>query len=491
MDNTIDLKKENLALIADRLPVPAYDREKLETGIVHVGVGGFHRAHLAVYVHQLLSAGIADNWRICGVGLREGDRKMQAVLNKQDSLYTLMVRHPDGEAKPEVIGSITDFILGVDDPEAVIERMAMSATKIVSLTITEGGYNYDTVTDKFNFDDSDVRHDLQYPNRPRTIFGFLTAALRRRRDAGLPGFTLLSCDNVQENGDVAKSAVLAFTRKQDPELAKWVEREVSFPNSMVDRITPVTTPAEISYLEDEYGVRDEWPVTCEPFIQWVVEDDFTNGRPPFEKVGVQFVKDVKPYEKMKLRLLNAGHSFLGVLGALQGHPTIDACTEDPLFATALRAFMDEEVTPTLDELEGIDLGRYKDSLLERFANPNIKDSVGRICSESSAKLPKFLLPTLRDNLAAGRAIRYATLVIAAWCYYSDKGVNRHGQPLEMIDAQLEELRNAAGNTPNDALAFLKVRSVFGDLVNNERFSALYTKLVSALYDDVDMRHHLS
>lgn len=491
MSKTINLQKENLPLLAERLPVPQYDREKGQPGIVHIGVGGFHRAHLALYVHKLLSEGLAENWRICGVGLREGDRRMQEVLDRQDGLYTLIVRHPDGKVEPEVIGSITDFILGVDDRDAVIDRMAAPSTKIVSLTITEGGYNYDAVTETFNFAEPGIVHDLEHPDQPTTVFGFLTAALRKRRDAGLPGFTLLSCDNVQENGDVAKATVLAFAGRQDPELAEWIEREVRFPNSMVDRITPVTTPEETSYLKNEYGLLDEWPVTCEPFLQWVVEDDFANGRPSFETVGVQFVTDVKPYEKMKLRLLNAGHSFLGILGALQGYPTIDACTRDPLFAAGLRNFMDKEVTPTLDELEGIDLDRYKDSLLERFANPNIKDSVSRICSESSAKLPKFLLPTLRENLETGGDIRFATLVIAAWCYYSDRETDREGHSFTVIDERREELRRAAQNTVNDPLAFLRQPAVFGDLVDNERFTTLYARTVNSIYKDGTISSHLA
>ena len=261
-------------------------------------------------------------------------------------------------------------------------------------------------------------------------------------------------------------------------MAAYIEKEVRFPNSMVDRITPVTTPSDIDYLETTYDLKDEWPVTCEPFIQWVIEDNFSNGRPEFEKVGVQFVPDVKPYEKMKLRLLNAGHSVLGILGALHGHPTINACMEDDIFVTYLRAFMDQEATPVLDKLEGIDLTAYKDSLQERFANPNIKDSVSRICSESSAKLPKFLIATIQDNLASGGSIDYATLVIAAWCYYSDKGIDKNGQTIEIIDAMQDQLHAAASNTKTDPLAFIRQESLFGNLINNERFTTIYTVIGS-------------
>ncbi|MGB5430639.1 mannitol dehydrogenase family protein, partial [Eudoraea sp.] len=381
------------------MPVPNYNRSADKIGIVHIGVGGFHRAHQAYYLHQLRQLGEASDWGICGIGLREADAKLHDIFNKQDHLYTLMVKHPDGKIEPEVIGSIVDFKMGTTDPEPVIAQMAHADTRIVSLTITEGGYNFNPTTGEFNFDNPDIQHELQNPQEPKTVYGFLTAALKRRHDAGLSAFTILVCDNIEHNGDMMRKMLGTFAEAQDPDLAKWIAQEVSFPNSMVDRITPVTTQADIETLAQNYGVADAWPVTCEPFIQWVVEDKFSNGRPAFEKVGVQFVPDVGPYEKMKLRLLNAGHSVLGLLGALHGHPTINACVEDELFAAYLRAFLDKEATPVLGKIEGIDLSDYKDSLLERFANPNIKDSVSRICAESSAKLPKFLIPTIHENLA--------------------------------------------------------------------------------------------
>ena len=322
------------------------------------------------------------------------------------------------------------------------------------------------------------------------MYGYLTAALRKRRDAALPAFTVMSCDNIQHNGEVTRDMLLTFARRQDAALAEWIEREVRFPNTMVDRITPVTTPEDIDYLRDTYGILDAWPVTCEPFIQWVVEDTFSNGRPELEKVGVQFVPDVKPYEKMKLRLLNAGHSVLGLLGAIHGHPTINACMEDEVFVAYVRAFMDQEATPVLDAVEGIDLSDYKDSLQERFANPTIKDSVSRICSESSAKLPKFLIATIRENLAQEGSIQYATLVIAAWCYYSDKGINKNGQPIEIIDAMSKELHRAAQQTSTDPLAFIRQESLFGDLIQNERFTRVYAEMIQEIYGDVRIRKHM-
>ena len=255
---------------------------------------------------------------------------------------------------------------------------------------------------------------------------------------------------------------------------------------MVDRITPVTQEKDIEYLSDSFGVADEWPVTCEPFIQWVIEDTFSNGRPPYENVGAQFVPDVTPYEKMKLRLLNAGHSVLGIPGAVYGHPTINACMQDGVFSTFMRAFMDREATPVLDTVEGIDLEKYKDTLETRFSNPNIKDSVSRICSESSAKLPKFLMPTLRENLQRNGSIKYATFILAAWCYYSDKQVNRNNEPLEIIDAMSEQLHHAAKGTAGDTLSFLKLDKILGDLIEHKRFVDVYSEMIHRIYNAPDI-----
>jgi mannitol 2-dehydrogenase len=486
MKEFIHLKQENLEILADRIVCPSYDRKKVRAGIVHIGVGGFHRSHQAFYTDRLMSETGASSWGICGVGLREADRGMFDILKQQDYLYTLIVRYPDGRIETRIIGSIVDFMLGCDDPGAVIDKMASTDTRIVSLTITEGGYNFNPATDEFEFDNPDVQHDLRNPGSPKMVFGYLTAALKIRRDAGLPAFTIQSCDNIQHNGDMTRKMLLAFADRQDAGLARWIGSEVNFPNAMVDRITPVTTPEDIEYLRSEIGVQDAWPVTCEPFCQWVIEDKFSNGRPGWEKVGAQFVPDVTPYEKMKIRLLNAGHSVLGLLGAIYGHSTIDSCVADPLFAAYLRRFMDIEATPVLDAVEGIDLDAYKDSLIERFGNPNIKDNLARICGESSAKMPKFLISTISENLGKGGSFVYSALVIAAWCFYSDKGVNQHGRALEIVDAMKGELHQAAALTREDKLSFLRIESIFGDLIRSEEFTSLYAGMIDAIYENPDI-----
>ncbi len=486
----VKLNSQNLARLPDLIKKPTYDRSKVNVGIVHIGVGGFHRSHQAYYTDSLLEKTGDLSWGICGVGIREADRKMANVLRGQDHLYTLIVRHPNGKVENRVIGSIINFLLGPDEPDAVIELMANPATRIVSLTITEGGYNFAPSTGQFNHEHPDVAHDLANPTTPKTVFGYLTESLRRRMTAGHPPFTVQSCDNIQHNGDVARKMLLAFAERRDPQLAAWIAERVDFPNAMVDRITPVTGVAEIEYLKTEVGVLDDWPVTCEPFLQWVVEDKFSSGRPAWESVGAQFVPDVTPYETMKLRLLNAGHSVLGILGSIHGHQTIDGCIKDSLFANYLRQFMDAEVTPVLPQVEGIDLSDYKDTLIERFGNANIKDNLARICLESSAKLPVFLVPTIRENLASGGKVELAALVIAAWCYYSDKRKSKDGTDLEVVDAMQDELQQTASQTPTDGLAFLRLTEVFDDLAKSERFTQIYIRWVKEIYDNPDVTTHM-
>ncbi|WP_133010719.1 mannitol dehydrogenase family protein [Marinomonas flavescens] len=476
----LPLNQGNLASLPNSFVTPTYDRSKLKAGIVHIGIGGFHRSHEAFYTDELLATTGTTEWGICGVGLREADRKIGDILKQQDYLYTLVVKHPDGKIENRVIGSIIDFMLSVDDAAAVTDKMASADTKIVSLTITEGGYNFNPATNEFDFTNPDVQHDLENPQDPKMVFGFLTEALRKRRAAGLPAFTIQSCDNIQHNGNMTRKMLLAFAEKQDADLAKWIEQEVRFPNAMVDRITPVTTPEDIATLQAS-GVDDAWPVVCEPFAQWVIEDTFSNGRPAWENVGVQFVPDVTPYETMKIRLLNAGHSVLGLLGSIHGHQTIDGCVADPLFATYLRRFMDVEATPVLAPVEGINLENYKSALIERFGNPNVKDNLARICLESSSKLPKFLIPTITENMAKGGSIKFAALVIAAWCYYSDKGVNKNGAALDIVDDMKAELHTAAAGSQEDKLSFLKLTDVFGDLAQSTAFTDVYVAMLDGLY----------
>ena len=462
------------------LATPRYDRSALTAGIVHFGVGGFHRAHQAMYLDRLMNAGHALDWAICGVGVLPSDARMKQVMDNQDCLYTLVVKNPDGTREGRVIGSIIEYLFAPDDPEAVIEKMASEAIRIVSLTVTEGGYNFHHVTGEFNADNPAVLHDLQAGAAPRTTFGLVTEALARRRARGLTPFTVMSCDNIQGNGDVARRMFTAFANLKDPQLGEWVAENVPFPNSMVDRITPVTTDADRAAIADEFGIDDEWPVVCEPFEQWVLEDHFSLGRPPFEDAGVQLVKDVEPYELMKLRLLNASHQGMGYFGYLAGYRYAHEVSQDTLFAQFLLGYMDKEATPTLQAVPGIDLESYKRTLIERFSNEHVRDTLARLCAESSDRIPKWLLPVIRTNLEQGGQIHRSAAVVASWARY-DEGADEQGNPIDVVDRLKEPLMAAAARQRAEPLAFIANREVFGDLIDNERFVAAYTRALADLH----------
>jgi len=462
------------------LATPRYDRSALTAGIVHFGVGGFHRAHQAMYLDRLMNAGHALDWAICGVGVLPSDARMKQVMDNQDCLYTLVVKNPDGTREGRVIGSIIEYLFAPDDPEAVIEKMASEAIRIVSLTVTEGGYNFHHVTGEFNADNPAVLHDLQAGAAPRTTFGLVTEALARRRARGLTPFTVMSCDNIQGNGDVARRMFTAFANLKDPQLGEWVAENVPFPNSMVDRITPVTTDADRAAIADEFGIDDEWPVVCEPFEQWVLEDHFSLGRPPFEDAGVQLVKDVEPYELMKLRLLNASHQGMGYFGYLAGYRYAHEVSQDTLFAQFLLGYMDKEATPTLQAVPGIDLESYKRTLIERFSNEHVRDTLARLCAESSDRIPKWLLPVIRINLEQGGQIHRSAAVVASWARY-DEGADEQGNPIDVVDRLKEPLMAAAARQRAEPLAFIANREVFGDLIDNERFVAAYTRALADLH----------
>jgi len=474
------LNARTLAYWRERVPAPAYDRDLVTPGVVHFGVGGFHRAHQAMYLDRLMNEGQALDWGICGVGVMPADRKMKEVLQAQDGLYTLVLKHSDGTYEPRVIGSIVEYLFAPDDPEAVIETMAAPSIRIVSLTVTEGGYNISDVTGEFDAANPDVARDLEPGAVPGTAFGLITEALRRRRDRGLVPFTVMSCDNLQGNGDLARRAFTTFARLRDPQLGDWVEREVHFPNCMVDRITPVTTDADRAEVTERFGIEDQWPVVCEPFTQWVLEDAFTAGRPPYEQVGVQVVDDVEPYELMKLRLLNAGHQALCYFGYLCGYRLVHEAAQDPLFQAFLLGYMDAEATPTLPPVPGVDLGAYKHTLIERFSNPQVRDTIARLCAESSDRIPKWLLPVVRLQLGTGGEIRRSAAVVASWARYAE-GVDEQGEPIEVVDRLADRLVPLARRQRQDPGVFIENRQLFGDLAGNERFRAAYLSALASLH----------
>ncbi|HEY7719015.1 MAG TPA: mannitol dehydrogenase family protein [Pedococcus sp.] len=480
----VPLSQATLDDLDPRVARPAYDRTQVRAGIVHFGVGGFHRAHEAMYLDRLMNDGTALDWGICGVGALPHDRRVIDTLRAQDGLYTLVVKHPEGRREPRVVGSVVEVLFAPDDPAAVVDRVADERTRIVSTTITEGGYLVNQVTGEFDATDPSIQGDLHADfaggDSPTTVFGFVVAALDRRRREGRAPFTVMSCDNLPDNGDVARRMMVAFARLKDPALADWMEAEVAFPNCMVDRITPVTAPEDIERLESEFGVQDAWPVVCEPFEQWVLEDRFGQGRPPFEDAGVQMVDDVVPYELMKLRLLNASHQALCYLGHLAGHRYAHEVCRDPLFVDFLLAYMEREASPTLPDVPGVDLDRYRHQLVERFANPEVRDTLARLCAESSDRIPKWLVPVIRANLASGGEIDRSALVVASWARYAE-GVDEQGEPIEVVDRLRDRVMAAAARQGEDRLAFVRDRDLFGDLADDPRFAAAYTSALDALH----------
>lgn len=482
---TLPLLGSNLDRIAARgVTVPDYDRNAVTPGIVHFGVGGFHRAHMAMVVDDLMNAGKAADWGIVGAGVLPHDVHMRDALAGQDHLYSLTLKHPDGTRERRVIGSIIDYRYGPDDPQGLIDLLGEETIRIVSLTVTEGGYNVNPVTGEFVSEDAMIVADvaaLKAGRLPSTVFGYVIEALRRRRDDGVDPFTVQSCDNISENGHVAKKMFGAFARLVDPELADWIDTHVAFPNAMVDRITPATTDEDRAEVREAVGLLDAWPVVAEPFFQWVLEDSFTSGRPPYELAGVQVVDDVRPYEHMKLRLLNSGHQGLAYFGLLAGYTYAHEAMENPDIAVYLRRYMDEEGTPSLEPLPGIDLDAYKDSLIERFSNPEIRDTLARLGAESSDRIPKWLVPVIGDNLVSGAPVEVSAAICASWARYAE-GSDEQGALFTIVDRFATELQQVASSHATDPLAFVRQEQFFGTVATDSRFTGHYLAALKSLHE---------
>ncbi|MBD1876419.1 mannitol dehydrogenase family protein [Nodosilinea sp. FACHB-131] len=475
----VKLNERSLSQLSDRVRVPRYERSAVTSGIVHIGVGGFHRAHQALYMDNYLEQNPGSDWAICGIGLLEFDQRMRDALASQDCLYTLVERSPAGD-NARVIGSITQYLFAPADREAVIATLADPQCRIVTLTITEGGYYVVEGTGEFDANHPTIQHDLQNPDQPLGVYGFLTAALERRRQRGIAPFTVLSCDNIQGNGDMVGRMLTAFAQLQNPDLGGWIRENVAFPNCMVDRITPATTPGDLQMVADQFDIDDAWPVVAEPFLQWVVEDRFSAGRPDWESVGVQMTDDVHPYEMMKIRLLNTSHQLIGYLGSLKGYAYVHEAMADAQIRQAVERLMDE-VTPTLHPVPGIDVSQYKQTLVERFSNPKIRDQLPRLCLNSSAKIPKWALGSLRDKLDQNGAIDYLSLTIAAWFrYLSGKDDQGHAMPID--DPMADTLSERARSGGTDPMPLLDLTEIFGDLPQSSRLVETVTQYLHQLHE---------
>jgi len=450
---------------------PGYDRAGLKPGILHVGVGNFHRAHMAWYLDQLFEAGEGHDWALVGAGVRPGDAAMRDRLAAQDWLTTVIELDPKG-LNARVIGSMIDFV--EVEPAKVIDAMADPAIRIVSLTITEGGYYVDAKTDGFDAAHPDMAHDAAHPDAPRSVFGMILAAMRKRRAAGHDPFTVMSCDNLPENGHVCARTVTELAQLSDPALAEWIRQNIAFPNSMVDCITPATSDRERALVHDRFGITDAVPVVCEPFRQWVLEDNFPQGRPQLEKVGAEFVADVSKHELMKLRILNGGHAAIAYPSALLGHHFVHDAMADPQIEAWLRALESREIVPTLTPIDGVDYANYLELIVSRFANPEIGDTIPRLCLDGSNRQPKFILPTLADALRHDFPIDGLAQEVAFWCRYCER-TDEAGNEIAPNDDNSDALREFALASRKDPLAFLSNRTVFGPLADNPRFQEAFTR----------------
>lgn len=475
------LSQLTLAQLPADVQRPDYQRSAVKPGIVHLGIGAFHRAHQAFYTEAVLNQ-FGGDWGIIGCSLRSPSVRDQ--LAPQDCYYTLVERSGEGE-KLQLIGAVQQTLVGPEDPVALVEIMAANNIKIISLTVTEKGYCHDPASGNLNLQHPDIVHDLQNLAAPKSAIGYMVAALKKRFEKNGKGLTLLSCDNLPNNGEVVEKVVTQFAQQISPELAAWIKTHAAFPSTMIDRIVPATTEQDRAEIEARIGLRDEGMVVCEPFSQWVIEDKFADGRPAWEKVGALLVKDVRVFEKIKLRLLNGAHSTMAYTGYLSGFEYIAEVMEQPAFVNMVKTYMAREAGETVVAPEGFDIEAYKQQLRDRFSNKALKHRTWQIAMDGSQKLPQRLLETLREQLAGNGHIDILCLGVAAWIRYVS-GVDEHGNPIEVSDPLAKELRACCDANRGDPVAMVKavvaIAKVFGDdLQHNQLFVDTTTKWLEAFY----------
>jgi mannitol 2-dehydrogenase len=474
------LSLSNLAEIGRKMRVPTYSRSSLKAGILHFGVGNFHRAHLAVYLDDLFNLGHDHDWALIGAGVMAFDETMRQKLVAQDYLTTVVEQDND-LSTAHVTAPLIDFI-SPSDKATTLAKLADPTIRIVSMTITEGGYFIDPATQKFDPAHPAIAKDGAHPSDPLTVFGFIVAGLKSRRDMGLPPFTVMSCDNVPHNGVVAKNAVVGLAKLSDPSLAAWINDHVAFPNGMVDRITPATGDRERKVCAEQFGVEDQWPVFCEEFKQWVVEDNFPQGRPAWEKVGAQFVKDVTPWEYMKIRILNGGHAVIAYIGGLMDIHFVHEAMETPLIKDFLKKITDDEIRPTVVPVPGTDLKDYQKLIERRFANPKIADTIRRLCLDGSNRQPKFIVPPIADRLKAGKSINGLALASALWCRYCF-GTTDSGKVIEPNDPNWDALQAKAKLAKDNPQVWLDMGDIYGDVGKAPEMQKLFANHLNTVWKD--------
>lgn len=474
---TTKLSLATLDDIGGRASLPAYRREEIRPGILHFGVGNFHRAHMAVYLHELFNQGRDLDWGIIGAGVMPSDQRMRDTLKAQDFLTTV-VEQDTTRSAATVTGPMLDVITAPDF-HRIIETLAAPLIRIVSMTITEGGYFIDPATGKFDPQHPAIVADAQTPNTPKTVFGLIIAGLKARRDAGHPPFTVMCCDNIPGNGEVTEATLCGLANLSDPDFAHWIHENVAFPNSMVDRITPATGQREIDLTRDVYGIEDGWPVFCEEFKQWVLEDKFPLGRPALEQVGVTFVPDVAPYELMKLRILNGGHAAIAYPAALMDIHFVHEAMEHPLIRAFLAKLEHEEIIPVVPPVPNTRLQDYFTLIENRFSNPKIGDTIPRLAQDGSNRQPKFILPSTADRLSQGSDVQGLALVSALWCRYFE-GKSDGGRTIVFNDPSAERLHAAALASRSDPMAFIGLGDIFGSVGADARFQKRFNEAIDSL-----------
>lgn len=455
-----------------------YNRQNVKPGILHIGVGNFHRAHEEYFTNLLLEDTTQQGWGICGAMLLPGDESLYKALAAQQGEYTLTVCGRDGKDNAFCIGSLVELLWGIEDPEAVLNKIADKDIRIITLTITEGGYNIAKSTGDFMLDN--VKHDLENPARPKTAFGYVAEGLRRRIAAGSGPITILSCDNLQHNGNTARKAFMSFFEAQDTKLAAWAKENVTFPNSMVDRITPATRKEDVIRLNEKNGTTDKAPVYCEDFIQWVIEDRFIAGRPDWEKVGAEFTDDVTAYENMKLSLLNASHTLLSYPSFLCGYRKVDDAMHDCRIAKFVRQFMDIDITPFVPAPGHTDLDLYKQTLVERFGNRSVSDQIARLCFDGISKFPVYLIPNLVKMIRKNADLTRVAYLIATYRNYLKYGIDDNGVQFDYTEPWItNEDKNLIES--NDPLKFLCLSAFAGaNLEAADKFVEKYLLFVEMI-----------
>ena len=475
----IELSRDAFAELAETAAIPGYDPASLTPGIVHFGVGNFHRAHQAVYLDDLFNLGIDHDWALIGAGVRASDDMMRQKLEAQDWLTTVVEQEADVSTARVTAPMIGHLPIG--NSAAIIAKLADPAIRIVSLTITEGGYYIDPATQKFDPTHPDIAADAKdLLTQPKTVFGLILAGIKRRRDVGIEPFTVMSCDNIPGNGHVTENAVVGLAQLIYPELAKFVRENVAFPNGMVDRITPATGDRERSLLSENFGIEDRWPVFCESFKQWVLEDDFPAGRPALEKVGVQFVPDVAPFEHMKIRILNGGHATIAYPAALMDIHFVHEAMENKLVRGFLEKIEREEIIPIVPPVPNTDLDEYYQLIERRFSNPKIGDTVTRLCLDGSNRQPKFILPSATDRLAQGKPVAGLALVSAFWARYCF-GTTDSGKPIAPNDPSWTRLTETAKRAKDDPTAWLAMSDIFGGLAREPAYVEAFSHALNTIW----------